>query len=66
MFIQYLAEQGVRSLAAERKQRKTVQYKDLGNLAEHPLSAPPPKKEKGNKKKSTVAYAWGQQMRWPG
>ncbi|KAA8901438.1 histone-fold-containing protein [Sphaerosporella brunnea] len=31
MFIQYLAEQGVKSLAAERKQRKTIQYKDLAN-----------------------------------
>ncbi|KAI5799588.1 hypothetical protein FPQ18DRAFT_319696 [Pyronema domesticum] len=31
MFIQYLSEQGVRSLAAERKQRKTVQYKDFAN-----------------------------------
>jgi hypothetical protein len=33
MFVQYLAEQGVKALAAERKQRKTVQYKDLGSLA---------------------------------
>jgi len=32
MFVQYLAEQGVKALAAERKQRKTVQYKDLGSL----------------------------------
>jgi len=31
MFVQYLAEQGVKALAAERKQRKTVQYKDLAN-----------------------------------
>ena len=30
--MQYLAEQGVKALAAERKQRKTVQYKDLGSL----------------------------------
>jgi hypothetical protein len=32
MFIQYLAEQGAKALAAERKARKTLQYKDLGEL----------------------------------
>lgn len=30
MFIQYLTEQGVKALASERKQRKTLQYKDIG------------------------------------
>ncbi|KAF8241548.1 hypothetical protein K440DRAFT_678678 [Wilcoxina mikolae CBS 423.85] len=31
MFIQFLAEQGVRFLGTEQKQRKTVHYKDLAN-----------------------------------
>lgn len=32
MFIQYLAEQGHNVVKSERKPRKTVQYKDLGEL----------------------------------
>jgi hypothetical protein len=31
MFIKYLAEQGHNVVKAERKPRKTVQYKDLGS-----------------------------------
>ncbi|KAI5795592.1 histone-fold-containing protein [Geopyxis carbonaria] len=31
MFIQYLTEQGVKALASEKKQRKTLQYKDLAS-----------------------------------
>lgn len=30
MFIQYLAEQGHNVVKSERKPRKTIQYKDLG------------------------------------
>ena len=30
MFIRYLAEQGYNVVKSERKPRKTVQYKDLG------------------------------------
>lgn len=32
MFIQYLAEQGHNVVKSERKPRKTIQYKDLGQL----------------------------------
>lgn len=30
MFVQYLAEQGLKMTHGDRKQRKTMQYKDLG------------------------------------
>lgn len=32
MFIQYLAEQGHNVVKSERKPRKTIQYKDLGQF----------------------------------
>ncbi|OQE44969.1 hypothetical protein PENCOP_c002G04181 [Penicillium coprophilum] len=35
MFIQYLAEQGHNVVKAERKPRKTVQYKDLASAVSH-------------------------------
>lgn len=36
MFVQYLAEQGVKALVAEKKPRKTMQYKDVG-MSSFPL-----------------------------
>lgn len=36
MFIQYLAEQGHNVVKSERKPRKTIQYKDLGQLLTRP------------------------------
>lgn len=36
MFIQYLAEQGHNVVKSERKPRKTIQYKDLGQSAFRP------------------------------
>lgn len=35
MFIKYLAEQGHNVVKSERKPRKTLQYKDLGNKREY-------------------------------
>lgn len=33
MFVQYLAEQGLKMTHGDRKQRKTMQYKDLGMMS---------------------------------
>ncbi|TGZ83996.1 hypothetical protein EX30DRAFT_96297 [Ascodesmis nigricans] len=32
MFVQYLTQQGLKAMVAEKKPRKTLQYKDLDNL----------------------------------
>lgn len=38
MFVQYLAEQGLKMTYGDRKQRKTMQYKDLGKLRPYTTS----------------------------